>query len=235
MGICESSKNKSKNNSQNNQVLEINNNKSQKDSTNEDDNLNRLDTHPSSNSQENEVKPPKLAKYSHDYTKKSEISNQNNSKVISVYSSQNEEEVIIKNEVNKKIINKADDFDNADLKNLVKKNGGIVIRDNDNMSNVLSYQGLNPAFNIGKINKQAEIKSMRTIPAKLSKINEQNLIQRANDNLRLSSKINVSFHDNVPANDALINIPKEDEPLPDIDELSTESPILILRSSIETE
>ena len=107
MGICESSKNKSKNNSQNNQVLEINNNKSQKDSTNEDDNLNRLDTHPSSNSQENEVKPPKLAKYSHDYTKKSEISNPNNSKVISVYSSQNEEEVIIKNEVNKKIINKA--------------------------------------------------------------------------------------------------------------------------------
>ena len=125
--------------------------------------------------------------------------------------------------------------DNADLKNLVKKNGGIVIRDNDNMSNVLSYQGLNPAFNIGKINKQAEIKSMRTIPAKLSKINQLNLIQRANDNLRLSSKINVSFHDNVPANDALINIPKEDEPLPDIDELSTESPILILRSSIETE
>ena len=197
MGICESSKNKSKNNSQNNQVLEINNNKSQKDSTNEDDNLNRLDTHPSSNSQENEVKPPKLAKYSHDYTKKSEISNPNNSKVISVYSSQNEEEVIIKNEVNKKIINKADDFDNADLKNLVKKNGGIVIKDNDNMSNVLSYQGLNPAFNIGKINKQSEIKSMRTIPAKLSKINQLNLIQRANDNLRLSSKINVSFHDNV--------------------------------------
>ncbi|MBR7042326.1 MAG: hypothetical protein IKI04_02370 [Bacilli bacterium] len=117
----------------------------------------------------------------------------------------------------------------------MKKNGGIVIKDNDNMSNVLSYQGLNPAFNIGKINKQAEIKSMRTIPAKLSKINEQNLIQRANDNLRLSSKINVSFHDNAPANDALINIPKEDEPLPDIDELSTEIPILILRSSIETE
>ena len=235
MGICESSKNKSKNNSQNNQVLEINNNKSQKDSTNEDDNLIRLDTHPSSNSQENEVKPPKLAKYSHDYTKKSEISNPNNSKVISVYSSQNEEEVIIKNEVNKKIINKADDFDNADLKNLVKKNGGIVIRDNDNMSNVLSYQGLNPAFNIGKINKQAEIKSMRTLPAKLSKIREQNLIQNGNDKLRLSNKRNVSFHDNIPANDALINIPKEDEPLPDIDELSTESPILILRSSIETE
>ena len=235
MGICESSKNKSKNNSQNNQVLEINNNKSQKDSTNEDDNLNRLDTHPSSNSQENEVKPPKLAKYSHDYTKKSEISNPNNSKVISVYSSQNEEEVIIKNEVNKQLINKDGDFDNIDLKNLVKKNGGIVIKDNDNMSNVLSYQGLNPAFDIGKINKQAEIKSMRTLPAKLSKIREQNLIQNGNDKLRLSNKINVSFHDNIPANDALINIPKQDEPLPDIDELSTESPILILRNSIESE
>ena len=103
------------------------------------------------------------------------------------------------------------------------------------MSNVLSYQGLNPAFDIGKINKQAEIKSMRTLPAKLSKIREQNLIQNGNDKLRLSNKINVSFHDNMPANDALINIPKQDEPLPDIDELSTESPILILRNSIESE
>ena len=235
MGVCESSKEKSKNITQNKPVLEINNNKLQKAIVNDDDYLNRLETHTSSNSQENEIKHPELARYSQDNCKNSEISNPNNSKVISAFSSQNEEEVIIKNEVNKQLINKDGDFDNIDLKNLVKKNGGIVIKDNDNMSNVLSYQGLNPAFDIGKINKQAEIKSMRTLPAKLSKIREQNLIQNGNDKLRLSNKINVSFHDNIPANDALINIPKQDEPLPDIDELSTESPILILRNSIESE
>ena len=235
MGVCESSKEKSKNITQNKPVLEINNNKLQKAIVNDDDYLNRLETHPSSNSQENEIKHPELARYSQDNCKNSEISNPNNSKVISAFSSQNEEEVIIKNEVNKQLINKDGDFDNIDLKNLVKKNGGIVIKDNDNMSNVLSYQGLNPAFDIGKINKQAEIKSMRTLPAKLSKIREQNLIQNGNDKLRLSNKINVSFHDNIPANYALINIPKQDEPLPDIDELSTESPILILRNSIESE
>ena len=46
----------------------------------------------------------------------------------------------------------------------------------------------------------------------------------------MSTKINVSFHDNAIGNDAFINIPKIDEPLPDMDELSTESPILIRNS-----
>ena len=100
------------------------------------------------------------------------------------------------------------------------------------MSNILSYQGLNPAFNIGKPNVISEIKSMNTIPAKMGKIDDNNLLQNINnkDLLRLSYKINVSFHDNAQKNDAFINIPKIDEPLPDMDELSTESPILIRNS-----
>ena len=232
MGACESSKEKKKIISKNNPIIEINN-KEIKNNTSEDDedNLNHLDTHPSSNSQENEIKKPGLAKY--DLNKKSEISFAAHSKVMSVFSSQTEEEVIIRNEVNKKIINKEGDFNNMDFKNLIKKNGGIVLKDNDNMTNVLSYQGINPAFDIGKINKASEIKSMRTLPARTK---EKNLLDNNNnDILRLSSKINVSFHDKDPKNDAFITIPKIDEPLPDLDELSTESPILIIRNSLSSQ
>ena len=231
MGVCESSKEKEKIISKTSQKININNNNIQNNSSNDDDNLNGLDTHPSTNKQDNEIKPPELAKYEKD-GKKSELSIAAKSKVISVFSSQNEEELIIRNEVNKNIVNKDGDFDNMDFKNLVKKNGGIVIKDNDKMSNILSYQGLNPAFNIGKPNVISEIKSMNTVPAKMGKIDDNNLLQNINnkDLLRLSYKINVSFHDNAQKNDACINIPKTDEPLPDMDELSTESPILIRNS-----
>lgn len=228
MGICESSKEKVKHVSKE-PKLDKNNDNLKNTSNNEDDNLNRLDTHPSTNSQENETKPPDLVKYDKE-GKKSELSYGTKSKINSVFSSQNEEEVIIKNEVNKYIINKEGDFDNMDFKNLVKKNGGIVIKDNDKLSNVLSYQGLNPAFDIGKPNMKPELKSMNTSPIKMNKINESNFQNHNTDLLRLSYKINVSFHDNAQRNDALINIPKVDEPLPDLDELSTESPILIRNS-----
>ena len=232
MGACESSKEKKKIISKNNPIIEINNKEIKNNtSVDDEDNLNHLDTHPSSNSQENEIKKPGLAKY--DLNKKSEISFAAHSKVMSVFSSQTEEEVIIRNEVNKKIINKEGDFNNMDFKNLIKKNGGIVLKDNDNMTNVLSYQGINPAFDIGKINKASEIKSMRTLPARTK---EKNLLDNNNnDILRLSSKINVSFHDKDPKNDAFITIPKIDEPLPDLDELSTESPILIIRNSLSSQ
>ena len=62
-------------------------------------------------------------------------------------------------------------------------------------------------------------------------LNNPNLIpNNNNEKLRSSSKINVSFHDNMPKYDAYINIPKIDEPLPDLDELSTESPIPLRNS-----
>ena len=235
MGICESSKEKQRNIIKNNSPIEIINKEKKSPSVNDEDILPRLDTHPSSNSQENETKKPELVKYDDNIGKQSETSYAGKSKVISIFSSQNEEEVII-NEVNKKIINKEGDFNNVDFKNLVKSNGGIIIKDKDQMSNVFSYQGLNPAFDLGKINKPYEIKSMRTVPVKSKeKKNLGNNTNHNNDKLRLSNRINVSFHDYAPQTDAFINVPKTDEPLPDLDELSTESPIPILRNSYSSQ
>ena len=47
-------------------------------------------------------------------------------------------------------------------------------------------------------------------------------------NLRDSYKINIPLQDTYQ----FLHVPKVDEPLPDIDELSTESPILIGRNSL---
>ena len=237
MGICESSKEKEKEKIKTKITppVEIdNNNKSNIKNTsinNDEDNLNGVETHPSSNSQENEIKKPELARYEKDNIK-SELSYKNG-KIMSTISSQNEEEVIIRGEINKNIINKEKDFNNNDFKNLVKNNGGIIVTDNDKMSNVLSYQGLNPALDIGKVSMISDFKSLKTYPQKPPN-NEQiieNIINNT-DSLRASQKINVSFHDNALRNDAFINIPKSDEPLPDLDELSNASAILIRDSLI---
>ena len=237
MGICESSKEKEKEKIKTKITppVEIdNNNKSNIKNTsinNDEDNLNGVETHPSSNSQENEIKKPELARYENDNIK-SELSYKNG-KIMSTISSQNEEEVIIRGEINKNIINKEKDFNNNDFKNLVKNNGGIIVTDNDKMSNVLSYQGLNPALDIGKVSMISDFKSLKTNPQKPPN-NEQiieNIINNT-DSLRASQKINVSFHDNALRNDAFINIPKSDEPLPDLDELSNASAILIRDSLI---
>ena len=235
MGICESSKEKEKIKIKTNPQEEINNKNDIKNtsSNNDEDNLNGVETHPSSNDQENEIKKPELCRYERD-NKKSEFSYKNG-KIMSTISSQNEEEVIIRGEINKNVINKEADFVNKDFKNLVKKNGGIIINDNDKMSNVLSYQGINPALDIGKVSIISDFKSLNTNPIK--PVKNENLIQNImnnnkNDNLRSSTKINVSFHDTAIRNDAFINIPKVDEPLPDVDELSNESPFLIRDSLI---
>lgn len=237
MGICESSKEKEKEKIKTKITppVEIdNNNKSNIKNTsinNDEDNLNGVETHPSSNSQENEIKKPELARYENDNIK-SELSYKNG-KIMSTISSQNEEEVIIRGEINKNIINKEKDFNNNDFKNLVKNNGGIIVTDNDKMSNVLSYQGLSPALDIGKVSMISDFKSLKTYPQKPPN-NEQiieNIINNT-DSLRASQKINVSFHDNALRNDAFINIPKSDEPLPDLEELSNASAILIRDSLI---
>lgn len=235
MGICESSKEKEKIKIKTNpqEVIDNKNDIKNTSSNNDEDNLNGAETHPSSNDQENEIKKPELCRYERD-NKKSEFSYKNG-KITSTISSQNEEEVIIRGEINKNVINKEADFVNKDFKNLVKKNGGIIINDNDKMSNVLSYQGINPALDIGKVSIISDFKSLNTNPIK--QVKNENLIQNImnnnkNDNLRSSTKINVSFHDTAIRNDAFINIPKVDEPLPDVDELSNESPFLIRDSLI---
>ena len=239
MGICESSKEKEKEKEKIKTKIappaEIdNNNKNNIKNTsinNDEDNLNGVETHPSSNSQENEIKKPELARYEKDNIK-SELSYKNG-KIMSTISSKNEEEVIIRGEINKNIINKEADFNNNDFKNLVKNNGGIIVKD-DNMSNVLSYQGLNTDLDLGKVSTFSDFKSLNTLPIKPPN-NEQlieNIFNINNDNLRSSQRINVSFHDNAMGNDAFINIPKSDEPLPDLDELSNASAILIRDSLI---
>ena len=81
---------------------------SKKKQINEEENSNNLDTHPSSNSQENENKVPELIKYDQDHSgKKSEISFVN-SRHGSLSSNQKEEELIIRGEINKTNINKED-------------------------------------------------------------------------------------------------------------------------------
>lgn len=101
MGACESSKEKEKFQVKSfpPEIINNNNIKEKNTSINEDDNLNGVETHPSSNSQDNEIKIPELSRYDRD-CKTSELSN--NTKLISAYSSQKEEEVIIRGEVNKK-------------------------------------------------------------------------------------------------------------------------------------
>jgi hypothetical protein len=264
MGICESSKEKEKIKTKITPPIENdNNNKNNIKNTsinNDEDNLNGVETHPSSNSQENENKVPELIKYDQDHSgKKSEISFVN-SRHGSLSSNQKEEELIIRGEINKTNINKEEDFDNMDFKDLIVQSGGIVIKDKDKdkMSNVYSYQGINPAYDFHK-EAISEIKSKHSFPFKttnksnihdklegrkdnldlinnrrggeIDNENNSNLIQNNEERLRDSYKINVSIHDNSLRNDAFLSIPRNDEPFPDMDELSTESPLL-RRSSL---
>ena len=200
-------------------------------------------------------KSPELAKYepSMFYSgKRSEFSHLNN-KTASIFSTgQTEEEVIIRGEINKNCQNKEEDFDNNSFKKLVKNNGGIVIKKDDKKSVISSIHGTNvDTLNTVK-DKRAEINSMHTIPVNHKKgkllsnclarnnksennksIINQRIKKNLNDNniLRKSDRINVSMNDNYP----YLSIPRTDEPLPDIEELSAESPIFIGNNSLISE
>jgi hypothetical protein len=206
------------------------------------------------NQQIEKNKCPELDKYERSMFisgKKSEFSQFNN-KTVSVFSAEKtEEEVIVKGEINKECKNKEEDFVNNSFKNLIKDNGGIVIKNDDLSSFVCSNSGIKPIFNIGS-EAISEIKSKHTLPVynfqyndykyglkndnrstnlKLIRNNlsekQKSILTYNKKNLRESSKINLTFNDNCPQVDSFINIPKRDEPLPDIDDLSTESPIPI--------
>ena len=188
--------------------------------------------------------------------KKSEYSHFNN-KTVSIFSNgKTEEEVIIKGEINKDCKNKEEDFDNNSFKNLIKNNGGIVLKNDDISSYVCSSKGIQSYFNIGN-EAISEIKSKHTFPAghlknkglvynlrdshrsinlnliknNMSENNKTNLTYDKTK-LRESNKINLTFNDNYPQIDSFLNVPKVDEPLPDVDELSTESPLPLGRNSI---
>ena len=230
----------------------------------EEENSNNKETHPSSKSSNNEKTPneeiiqnkcPELAKYENSMYlsgKRSEFSHLNN-KTASIFSSgQTEEEVIIRGEINKNCKNKEEDFDNISFKKLVKNNGGIIIKKDDKKSVISSIHGTNvDTLNTVK-EKRSEINSMHTTPVnqkndKLfsncltrnnkSENNKSIINQRIKKNLngnnilRKSDRINVSMNDNYP----YLSIPKTDEPLPDVEELSAESPILIGNNSLISE
>ena len=205
-------------------------------------------------------KCPELAKYENSMYisgKKSEFSHLNN-KTASIFSSgQTEEEVIIRGEINKNCKNKEEDFDNNSFKKLVKNNGGIIIKKDDKNSVISSIHGTS-VNRLGLCKeKLSEIKSIHTTPVfqkngkkcsnnlvknNMSENNKTMINQRIkrflnnnnnnnNNLLRGSVRINVSMSDNCP----MLSIPKTDEPLPDIEELSTESPILIGNHSLISE
>ena len=265
MGVCESSHESKKDEPikiQNSEISENNNNQ-------EDENTNNLETHQSSNinlDNKEESKPenqnnkcPELAKYersAYQSGKRSENSHINNTQ--SMFSSGiTEEEVIIKGEINPNCQNKEEDFDNNSFKKLVKNNGGIVIKNIDNISNIGSSRGVNSSiFDFGK-ETISEIKSKHSFPFRqingkigsslrgsgikqdlvYNTMSEKNRItNHLKNNIKLknlgeSYKINISMQDNYQ----FLNVPKVDEPLPDIEELSSGSPIFIGRNSLISE
>lgn len=202
-------------------------------------------------------KCPELAKYdrSQIYSGlKSECSHINNT--ASVFSSAiTEEEVIIRGEINKNCKNKEEDFDNNSFKKLVKNNGGIIIKNDDKNSIISSNKGRDLILDFGK-ETISEIKSYHSLPYRhingnmnlnlrgsgntfdnlinnMSEANTNILQQKKKSNMAMKN-LRDSYKINIPLQDTyqFLHVPKVDEPLPDIDELSTESPILIGRNSL---
>ena len=211
---------------------------------------------------------PKLEKYDRSMFisgKKSEYSQYNKTSMFS--SGKTEEEIIIKGEINKEAKNMEEDFVNNSFKQLVKNNGGIIIKNND-MDNLFGREShiTNPLSdleneNISEIHSKDSwavgssigamvINSLRNnkpesylssnlskrlyIPGNNSnnisgyKMNERSynskynsLSGTMNSKLKESSKINISMHESYPRVESYLNIPKVDQPLPDIDELSS--------------
>ena len=240
MGICESSNSDIKN-TQVSKDKEQNSPSSKNIKNQEDDNSNYLETHQSSNSQnDNKISNqeiqnnecPQLAQYERSNFR-SEISYTNNNTQSLMSSGLIEEEIIIKGEINKNCKNKDEDFDNSSFKKLIKNNGGIIIKNKDQFSNISSSHRINSLFDSGK-ETISEIKSKHSCPFKQIKGNKMNINKMkktmSENNKILNNKtkkncfkINISTQDNYP----FLNIPINDEPLPNIDELSEQSPIYI--------
>ena len=262
MGICDSPKKV-----QNIPMIEENNSPiSEISQKQEDENSNNIDTHPTSNSQiENKEKEssepeiennkPDLVKYERSafQSKRSEYSNL--TKTQSLFSTITEEEVIIKGEINKNCQNKEEDFDNKSFKDLVKNNGGIIIKKVNRKKSICSNKDINHlkygnetiseikskhtfpfrTINGHKNNLRASGSSLELIQNTMNENNNFNIRNKNIDllyqNLRNSTKIDVSMQEN----NQYLNIPKIDEPLPDLDELSNGNPFTSGRNSLISE
>ena len=132
MGICESSNSDIKQTKKDKEL----NSPNSKNINQENENINYLETHQSSNNQnDNKIsinlemqnkECPQLAQYERSNFR-SDISYTNNN----TQSLMSEEEIIIKGEINKNCKNKDEDFDNSSFKRLIKNNGGIIIKNKD--------------------------------------------------------------------------------------------------------
>ena len=259
MGICEScqeGKSIKTNPKENNQNLNNDNSCKQDNQSNlekEDENNAQI----SSNQENGENKCPELERYDNSFIlsgKRSEYSGINGMSIFS--SGKTGEEVIIRGEINRDCKNKEEDFDNSSFKNLVKNNGGKFIKGMDSKSNVKSSQRGNHTLINGK-EKLYDRCSKYSVPFNNNKkdifynnlkVNEKNvnlrkeiksekIINNFGNNfkdklLRNSYKINVSMNDNNVRYNTLLSVPKNDEPLTDLDILSTESPIPMRRNSL---
>ena len=251
MGICEATneqKNITSDKQKTDDFIKVDDENSNNKDTHPSSN-NEQEGKSSTNSEIKKNKCPELAKYDNSmyYSgKKSDLSLHNN-KTLSFFSSgHTEEEVIIRGEINKDCKNKEEDFANNSFKRLIQNNGGIVIKKEDKYSNISSIHKITPSLGFKK--EKVDIKSVHTFHVKknngriLANIKRDNDLTNKNKSennkslinnrinkflnenynvLRLSNKINVSMNENYP----YLSVPKVDEPLPDIDELSTESPI----------
>ena len=200
-------------------------------------------------------KSPELAKYNDQSFlcgKKSENTQINNNTHSIFSSGLTEEEVIIRGEINKNCKNKEEDFDNNSFKKLVKKNGGLIIKKKDKNKLFNSCKEINPIFDFNRENI-SEMKSKHSFPFMQNKENEishslgnswstsnifksnisennKNIINYNINNIQYLSdsiKINGSILENCQT----LTVPNTDEPLPDIDELSTESRFILERNS----
>ena len=259
MGICDSPKkeqNISSIEDQNSVNSEINHKKVDENSNNIDthptSNSQIENKEKESSDLEMENNKPDLAKYDRSafQSKRSEYSNF--TKTQSLFSAITEEEVIIKGEINKNCQNKEEDFDNKSFKDLVENNGGIIIKKENRKNSISSSKEINH-LKYGKENI-SDIKSKHTFPFRTingnrNKINlrasgssleliqntkteNNNYKNKNNDflyqNLRNSTKVDVSMQEN----NQFLNIPKIDEPLPDLDELSNGNPFTSGRNSL---
>jgi hypothetical protein len=260
MGICESShegKSLKTDSIENNQKINDDNSYKKNNTSNlekEDENNNQN----SSNQKIEENKGPELERYDRSLflseKKRSEYSQINGMSVFS--SGRTGEEVIIRGEINKECKNKEEDFDNSSFKNLVKNSGGKFVKNMDSKSNVKSSQRGNPIL-INNKDFLYDRCSRHTVPFNnkkkniinndlkanskninlLKDIKSEKIIKNFGNNfkdklLRNSYKINVSMNDNNVRYNTLLSVPKIDEPLPDLDDLSTESPIPMGRNSL---
>lgn len=211
----------------------------QTDNNNKNNNTNTIDE------ENKENKKPELVQYDREYS----CYNNKTNKTSYISSGKSEEEIIIRGEINKEAKNREEDFANNSFKKLIKKNGGIIIKNEDMNSALPESQTTNSLFDFGKEtiseirpkmdnNTQGIISGKYNINGKLipngnfhvkkndiyndgKKDKSSNNLNGINLNkLRESNRVNISLHESCPRVDSFLYIPKIDLPPPDMDELS---------------